>query len=79
MGTESLNEHLDIYPSHDDTWSNSSVRMLEVLQNEKSHEWNTSKSQKNLQPSAFCILVICILVIATQTIYGAQFPGSEGE
>jgi len=28
------------YPSHDDTWSNSSVRMLEVLQN---HEWNTSK------------------------------------
>lgn len=67
------------HPSHDDTWSNSSVRMLEVLQNEKSHEWNTSKIASKAK-KAFSLrpFVICI-VIATQTIYGAQFPGSEGE
>lgn len=79
MGTESLNEHLDI-PL---TMTLGAILLLECWKCFKitnGTQAKDSKSQKSLQPSAyFCILVICILVIATQTIYGAQFPGSEGE
>ena len=78
MGTESLNEHLDI-PL---TMTLGAILPLECWKcfKMKSHTNGTqAKAKKSLQPSAFCILVICILVIATQTIYGAQFPGSEGE